>query len=608
MSPIELDSGVEVEVMEERNDEKTSDAKAVSPLASIVRGKVKRPRRCLLYGVHGCGKAQPLDAKVLTPNGFVNMGELSVGDKVIGANGSPCKVIGVYPQGVKEVFEVTFRDGSKTRCCEDHLWFTRTFNERKQGLPGAVRSLAYIRESLRYGTHFNHAVPRVKAVQFAEKTLPVDPWLLGVYLGDGCWGTSVSIYNPEADIQLRIRAVVESMGDALVVAEDKLHMRITGGETPGSGFRETLKYLGLTECKSETKFIPDEYLYGSVEQRTQLLQGLCDADGYVTRPGSVEYATVSKQLAEDFCFLVRSLGGSACVRSYVKDGTRVECQLVYRIFASFPLDVVPVSSEKHLARYGDPEWRILHTIRDVQSVGFEECQCIRVDAADSLYVTDDFVVTHNTTWAAKAPSPIFVQTEDGAGDIDAAKFPVAQSLPEFRANLVSLRDEKHDFKTVVVDSLDWLEQRLIWPAVCQMEGVKTITDIDWGKGYDKAAEMFRKMLTVLDQLRDNGMTVVLIAHSKIETQRKPNLDPYDKYLPAMHRHVVKLVEEWADEVFFANYEVHTVSKDDGKGHVKAIGGNRLIWTQEQPYCSAKCRLEGMPERIPLDWSEYAKRM
>ncbi|GIW56685.1 MAG: hypothetical protein KatS3mg082_3089 [Nitrospiraceae bacterium] len=108
----------------------------MSLLARVQRGRTPKPPRILVYGTEGIGKAQPLTAKVLTPTGFVEMGQLRVGDQVIGSDGRPCLILGVYPQGVKEVFRVTFRDGSTTECCDDHLWFTTTESERARGFGG----------------------------------------------------------------------------------------------------------------------------------------------------------------------------------------------------------------------------------------------------------------------------------------------------------------------------------------------------------------------------------------------------------------------------------------------------------------------------------------
>jgi hypothetical protein len=583
-------------------------------LETIQSGKQSKPPRVLLYGTEGIGKAQPLDARVLTPNGFVAMGEIVEGDDVIGANGQPCKVLGVYPQGVKEVYEVTFRDGSKTHCCDDHLWFTATCNERTRGLAGAVRTLADIRQSLRYGTHFNHAVPRVKAVQFAEQELPIDPWLLGVYLGDGHYSGSLMITNPESDIQGRVRSLVEQGGDVLVMADEQ-HMRLTSRDRSGSGFKAKIDSLGLDGCKAETKFVPQIFLHGSIQQRLRLLQGLLDTDGHVTNPGSVEYTTVSERLCRDFCFLVRSLGGSACVKtkqgSYTKEGVRHDCQLAYRIFASFPSEMLPVSSEKHLAKWGTAEWRIHHTIRDVKSVGKMECQCIRIDALHSLYVTDDFIVTHNSTFGSQAPKPIFIQTEDGLDEIDCDRFPLATKFDEVVAALKTLVNEKHDYESVVIDSLDWLE-RLIWDKLCQQYGVESIEKVDGGyaRGYMHALSSWREVLDLLNTLRSRDMVIVMIAHSKVERFEDPESSPYDRYSPRLHKHASALICEWSDAVLFSTRRLRTQTEESGFNRKRTTahaigkeGGERVIRAFGSPTCVAKNRY-GIGEELPLSWPAF----
>jgi len=589
-------------------------------MSRIQTGKQSSPRRVMLYGVHGIGKAQPLTAKVLTPEGFVPMGKINVGDQVIGSDGKPCRVLGVYPQGEKEVFRVTFRDGSSTECCDDHLWFTNTFNERKRGLQGAVRTLRDIRESLRHGTHFNHAVPRVQSIQFPEKSLPADPWLLGIYLGDGHTNTSVIITNSEQDIHDRIRETVALDHDE-VVRFNEIHVRIVSPDGRGTAFKAAIDELGLSGLNSEEKFIPSIYLHGSVEQRTEILRGLIDSDGYVTNPGSVEYTTVSPQLADDFCFLVRSLGGSAKVTtkqgSYKKNGVNHICRLVYRIHASFPEAVTPVSSNKHLAKWGNPEWHILHTIRNVELIGKEVCQCIRIAALDSLYVTDDFILTHNSTFGAMASKPVFIQTEDGLGNLDAARFPLAETYDDVMAAIMGLYTEAHEFQTVVIDSLDWLEQ-LVWkevirrrPTTDRGRDITSIEDYGFAKGYTYALEPWREVLDGLNALRnERGMMVIMIAHAKIERFENPETDPYDRYSPRLNKHASALIQEWCDEVLFATYKVHTKQTDEGfdKTRTRGIGaGDRILRTTERPAHMAKNRL-GLPDEFPLDFGAYAEHL
>ncbi len=585
-------------------------------LENIQSGKENNPPRLMIYGSEGVGKAQPLDAKVLTPSGFVEMGTLHVGDNVIGSDGKAHKVLAVFPQGEKEVFRVTFRDGSQTECTDEHLWFTQTRGERDQDQPGAVRDMHTIRHSLRYGTHFNHAVPRVAPVEFeSSEDLPISPWLLGVYLAEGNCGTSAIISNPETDILKRIaESVPES--DTTLTGERNIRIRKRQFGSAPSAFKKGLMALGLEDKISDTKFIPPCYLMASIENRKELLRGICDGDGYVVQPGAVEIATASPQMAKDILFLVRSLGGAVTmeVRSvhYRKDGEKHVVKPSHRIYASFTNGVVPVASAKHMAKWKFPEWMIRHTIRSVVSVGKKECQCIVIDALDSLYITDDFIVTHNSTFGASAPGAIFVQTEDGLGEINCKKFPLAHNLAEVLAELAALRDEQHDFQTVVVDSADWLE-RLIFDEVCREYGVRNIEKADggYGRGYTHALTHWRKVINLLQELRDKrGMMVILVAHAKVERFEDPENAAYDRYTPRLHKHAASLIAEWVDAVLFANKKFRITKENAGFSGERAIaapigadGGERIIRTVGSPACVAKNRY-GLPSELPLSWQAF----
>jgi hypothetical protein len=215
-----------------------------------------------------------------------------------------------------------------------------------------------------------------------------------------------------------------------------------------------------------------------------------------------------------------------------------------------------------------------------------------------------------STFATCAPSPIVVQTEDGLGEIDCHKFPVAQSFDEVMASLAALYGEDHPYRTVVIDSLDWLE-RLIWAKVCATRQVATIEDIGYAKGYTFALSHWRDVLDGLAFLRERrGMTVVLIAHAKIERFENPETDPYDRYVPRLHKTAAAMVTEWCDEVIFATYKVFTKATDEGfdKKRIQGLGsGERVLRTTERPSHLAKNRLN-LPDELPLAWSEFAKHL
>ncbi len=212
-----------------------------------------------------------------------------------------------------------------------------------------------------------------------------------------------------------------------------------------------------------------------------------------------------------------------------------------------------------------------------------------------------------SSFASMAEKPVFIQTEDGLSDIDCSRFPMTTSLRDVLEQLGSLYTEEHDFKTVVIDSLDWLE-RLIWSDVCEKRGVQSIEDIGYGKGYVFALAQWRDILSGLDALRnDRGMSVILIAHAAIERFANPETDTYDRYVPRLNKHASALVAEWCDEVLFATYQVHTKTTDEGfnRRRTQGIGtGARILRTSERPAHAAKNRL-GLPDEMPLDYRVYA---
>ena len=213
-----------------------------------------------------------------------------------------------------------------------------------------------------------------------------------------------------------------------------------------------------------------------------------------------------------------------------------------------------------------------------------------------------------STFGASAPAPIFIQTEDGLGEIDCCKFPLAQCVEDVIIELTALRDEEHNFRTVVIDSLDWLE-RLIFDEICKEFGVRSIEKADggYGKGYVDALVHWRKVLALLDDLRNKrGMMVILLAHAKVERFEDPENAAYDRYSPRLHKHAASLVSEWVDTVLFATKRMRVSKDGDSRtiaAPIGADGGERIIRTNGSPACIAKNRY-GLPNEIPLSWDEF----
>lgn len=213
-----------------------------------------------------------------------------------------------------------------------------------------------------------------------------------------------------------------------------------------------------------------------------------------------------------------------------------------------------------------------------------------------------------STFASQAKNPIFIRTEDGLAGIEADAFPVAKSFNDVMEALNVLRNDEHKFKTVVLDSVDWLEN-LVWSHTAQLHGKDNIEDFGYGKGFVIAMDYWRMITTALDELRDiRNMTNIVVAHCEVKRFDSPDSEPFDRYQPKMHKLSAAWFQEWTDVLGFANYKVHTKESDAGYGkkRTRAIGsGERLLYTTERPSHIAKCRYKNIPEVMPLDWPTLA---
>jgi hypothetical protein len=215
-----------------------------------------------------------------------------------------------------------------------------------------------------------------------------------------------------------------------------------------------------------------------------------------------------------------------------------------------------------------------------------------------------------STFAAGASDPVFILTEDGLGTLDVPHFPLARTFDEVMQALASLYSEEHGFRTLVVDSVDWLEP-LVHARVCKDQGWGSIEDAGYGKGYVAAVDLWRQYLEGLNALRDDkGMAIVQIAHTDIKRFDSPESEPYDRYIIKLHSKASALLQEHSDIVLFANYRVSTIKSDVGfnKKVTRALGsGERLLHTAERPAFLAKNRY-ALPETLPMSWAALTEAM
>lgn len=317
------------------------------------------------------GKALSLDTNILTPTGWVKNKDIKLGDIVIGRDGKPTKVIGVYPQGITSNYTLTLKDGRTIDCCEDHEWTVYSSKWGKERT-FTTKELYNKLQCVRYKNRIS--LPRFTGDYGIEKDFIIPPYVMGVLIGDGCLTRGMCYCKPSKVILNKVQSLLPQ-ADVHFGGDNK-----TVYITNFLQGKKYIKEVGLN-TQSYNKFIPKEYFHSSKEQRAQLFQGLMDTDGYRFSTGW-EYSTTSKQLALDVQQLAWSLGYSAKIKvrmgKYKRDNQVKETRLNYRIF---------VSTHNPL------------TITDIQPTKSFETQCIHVDNKDHLFVIEDYIVTHNSAIA-----------------------------------------------------------------------------------------------------------------------------------------------------------------------------------------------------------------
>lgn len=364
------------------------------------------------------GRAQSLNSLLMTPNGWQKMGEIQVGDEVIGSDGKPTEVIGVYPQGKKEVYRITMTDGSSAVACAEHLWSVKTPSDKRRNKGWRILQTQEMMNNLRCFHQYRYELPLLSApVEWKSKEIPLEPYALGLMLGDGCITGKTSPMFSTTDPEL-----VSSLEFALTGLEVSLKHKATndyviskipaikkGGSAPNL-LKRGLRNLNLLGTNSSTKFIPKSYLYNSVDIRIALLQGLLDTDGRpVTQNGRtcrIQYTTTSERLKNDVVFLVQSLGGVAYWRRRKSEGRKPGLAYgrpvpyrndAYVLDIRLPENIEPFRLKRKADIYKEfGGGRPMRFIKNIELIGEVETQCISVAALDSLYVTDDFILTHNT--------------------------------------------------------------------------------------------------------------------------------------------------------------------------------------------------------------------
>jgi phage terminase large subunit-like protein len=370
-----------------------------------------RQRYTFLRCGRSFGKMLDLDTELPTPTGFTRLRDLQVGDTLFDENGQPCCVTELHPIDLRpESYRLTFNDGTTVDACGDHLWLTFTKANRKSAQRAAnpsnptVKTTREIYETQRAGTKHeaNHSVPCSKPINYPKKDLPIDPYTLGVWLGDGSTNSgTLECADQEILDALLIRGYTPYLLPSSVNDSKSCAYRL-GALLDYQLENGTPHKIGLLtwQLKQEgllyNKHIPEAYLYASFEQRLELLQGLLDTDGCCDKRGVIEYCTILPKLAEQVCQLIRSLGIKANIHRHESWLYDKRCSDRYRIW--FLTDMPVFKLTRKLANLR-PHTQTHRYITSVERIASKPMRCITVDSPSHLFlVTRSFIPTHNS-WA-----------------------------------------------------------------------------------------------------------------------------------------------------------------------------------------------------------------
>lgn len=332
-----------------------------------------------MYG----NKAHPYDQLVYTPKGLQKWEEIQIGDYLFDTKGDITKVIDIPFNNKTDIYRLTLKDGRTIEASSNHLWKVIDYNglikvkstlELKENL---TRNKGKYKESIYY-------IPKNEGVEFKKQEIPLNPYFLGLLLGDGTFSCITKTQVKFASCIPDMEVYMNILGYKYKTWDNRHH------NIYYDNIKEIIKSLGLIETRSKTKFIPDIYKYNSKEIRLELLRGLLDTDGYCDKNGNCNYSSISKQLAEDVLFLARSLGINGNI---LEQSNKYGPIYLVRFYTDIRLFNLPRKYQKQ---------KITKTrafkigITNIEYIGQKQAKCVTVDSEDHCYLIGDFVTTHNS--------------------------------------------------------------------------------------------------------------------------------------------------------------------------------------------------------------------
>jgi hypothetical protein len=340
------------------------------------------------------GKAQPYDSKVLTPIGWTCFGKLCVGDEVIGSNGMATQVTGVYPRGKRQTYRVEFDDGYGVEVSDDHLWRVQDVQSH-QFLTLSTKHLLHLMSESNEKHSLRWRIPIVRPVTYdcsSTVDLPVDPYFLGLFMSCGCLkGDEILLKLSHHNAQEITTKLSSLFASYQIEADSCVRISFLEGFTSVKNLLEAIRQHDL---------LPESYLRSSITQRVHFIQGIFDLLGTVPAaadPISCVGFSWGIQTTASVIEMIQSLGGIATLQG------------PHCLIASFPSDICPFAlkeKEFQYQQYFEQAKVPTRRIKSIQSCRCTDVLCISVEAGDHLYVTEHFIVTHNTIQVGVASSAL----------------------------------------------------------------------------------------------------------------------------------------------------------------------------------------------------------
>lgn len=495
----------------------------ISKVAKGLEGKA-----ILVYGGNNLGKAQPIDTLIPTPNGEVRLGDLKVGDYVFDRTGKPTKVLKIFEQGLKDNYKVTLRDGRVTYCNNEHLW--TYFTSRNNFATKTLQEM--IDAGIQKGVGYRFQIPVNDPVEYEEKTYSVDPYVVGCFLGDGC--TTMSVLTLSSDDEEIVAEVSKLLGGKKYKRRsEKNHnwnFEMNEESYYKSGSNTVINFQTKDVFKdypeiinaAANKRIPKAFFNGSVEQRFALLQGLMDTDGTIHKTNyDCRFDNTSKELVTDVVYLLHSLGISSTIsEDYHKEN------VCYYVTINAPNEIKTnffrLKRKREIAEQcatikKDKLYDRI-SIKSVEKMDKQvEMRCIAVDNEESLYLTNDFIVTHNTKQATRMKKPFYLPFESGLNAIPGIPFcPINKWSDFIRINKqltdpATLDKAKEMYSTIIFDEVE-AAANYCQEFICQKYQAPSIGEGNGGYGLWKeyATEFWKQ----INKLLGAGYCCYFIAHAQ----------------------------------------------------------------------------------------------